>query len=168
MDFFLVDKAKVYNPETGKEFATDIRMVYNGTSCGLNDVLWASWFGLPSMDAMTRTVEAQTWAADNDYGDMFMNYWLDNNLRQYCGIDITKLYPEEVKASGHPALWETWTRPAMGLKPSPYQAYQGAMIAKHLTPGAPEDDTPFAWKSVEMNLPGDKDYRPGRPWVSKR
>ena len=25
----------------------DIRMVYNGTSSGLNDILWAAHFGLP-------------------------------------------------------------------------------------------------------------------------
>jgi hypothetical protein len=25
----------------------DVRTVYNGTSCGLNDVLWAPRFGLP-------------------------------------------------------------------------------------------------------------------------
>ena len=27
----------------------DIRMVYNGTSCGLNDVLFAPRFGLPTV-----------------------------------------------------------------------------------------------------------------------
>ena len=38
MHYFLVPK--------GLE---DIRMVYNGTSCGLNKVLWAPRFGLPTV-----------------------------------------------------------------------------------------------------------------------
>ena len=36
----------------------DIRLVYNGTSCGLNDVIWAPWFPLPTVDTHLRGVEA--------------------------------------------------------------------------------------------------------------
>ena len=34
----------------------NIRMVYNGTSCGLNDVLWASCFGLPAVKQTLRAL----------------------------------------------------------------------------------------------------------------
>ena len=36
----------------------DIRMVYNGTSCGLNDVLWAPRFGLPTVKQTLRALLA--------------------------------------------------------------------------------------------------------------
>jgi hypothetical protein len=41
--YFCVDKGE-----------DDIRMVYNGTSCGLNDVLWAPRFGLPTVKQTLR------------------------------------------------------------------------------------------------------------------
>jgi len=169
MDFFSVDKAKVLDPETLQEMATDIRMVYNGTSCGLNKCLWAPWFALPTFDQMVRGVEEGGWGADNDFGDMFLNFWLHEQLQKYCGVDLTKLYPEEASGSGGLTLWEVWRRLAMGLKPSPYGAYRGALYAKQVAMGKPDDDAnPFAWSALELNLPGDEDYNPGRPWISKR
>ena len=47
MHFFSVPKVTQYNEETGEDEVLDICMVYNGTSCGLNDILWAPWFALP-------------------------------------------------------------------------------------------------------------------------
>jgi hypothetical protein len=32
----------------------DVRMVYDGSKSGLNEALWAPWFALPTVDAMTR------------------------------------------------------------------------------------------------------------------
>ena len=46
----------------------DIRMVYNGTSCGLNKVLFAPWFALPTVIILIRSVDGSTWQADNDFG----------------------------------------------------------------------------------------------------
>jgi hypothetical protein len=53
---------------------------------------------------------------------MFLNFWLLEELQHYCGVNLTTLFPDEVADSGRACLWETWTRPPMGLKPSPYQA----------------------------------------------
>ena len=52
----------------------DIRMVYDGTKSGLNAALFAFWFGLSNVSAMLRTVEAKTWSADNNFGEMFLNF----------------------------------------------------------------------------------------------
>ena len=52
----------------------DIQMVYNGTKSGLNAVLYAPWFALPTVDAMNRWVAAGSWLADNDFEDMFLNF----------------------------------------------------------------------------------------------
>jgi hypothetical protein len=57
----------------------------------------------------------------------------------------------------------------MGLKPSPYQACQGALWLKRKALGEPSDETNvFAWDRVKVNVPGSTTYRPGRPWISKR
>jgi hypothetical protein len=46
----------------------DIHMVYNGTSSGLNDVLWVPSFPLPTVDSLLRSVHPNTWMADTDLG----------------------------------------------------------------------------------------------------
>ena len=169
IDFFSVDKAKIMDLETGKETATDIRMVYNGSSSGLNSSLWAPWFALPPVEQTVRKVEPGTWGADNDVGEMFLNFWLHDDLQQYCGIDLTKLYPGERENLRTKHHWEVWTRLAMGLRPSPYGAYRNALVAKRVALGDPNDaSNPFVWRDVELNLPGDASYSPSRPWVSKR
>jgi hypothetical protein len=67
MNFFSVPKVTVYHEDTGEDEVLEIRMVYNGTSCGLNPVLWAPWFALPTGEQMIRTLDVGYWGADNDY-----------------------------------------------------------------------------------------------------
>jgi hypothetical protein len=76
----------------------DIRMVYNCSKLGLNKALWAPWFSLPMINTISRWVIAGSWLADNDYGDMFLNFPLHAKLHKHCGIDLTQLYPN-MKAS---------------------------------------------------------------------
>lgn len=170
MSFFSVPKVTVYNEETGEDEVLDIRMVYNGSSCGLNQVLWAPWFGLPTSEQMLRTVDVGYWGGDNDYGEMFLNWWLHKSLRPYCGVDLTVHFPEEQSTgTKNKVIWEVWTRPAMGLRPSPYQSIQGCLIVKREALGDPKDpNNVFRWDRVELNLPGQLDYKSGDPWVSKR
>jgi len=57
----------------------------------------------------------------------------------------------------------------MGLRPSPYQAVQGALRAKRVALGDRHDkENVFAWSAVELTLPGLSGYDPARPWLSKR
>jgi hypothetical protein len=156
MEFFDVKKGE-----------DDIRIVFNGTASGLNDVLSAPWFFLPTTSTMTRTVDVGYWLGDNDFGEMFYNFWLHEDLQSLSGVDVTELFPEEL--ADRQALWLRWSRPAMGLKPSPYQACQGALRMKRKALGEPSDSkNVFAWETVEINVPGSETYRPGRPWISKR
>lgn len=167
MSFFSVPKVTVFHEETGQEEVLDIRMVYNGSSCGLNAVLWAPWFALPTGEQMTRTLDVGYWGADNDYGEMFYNFWLHKDLRRYSGVDLTVHFPEEL--DGQDTLWEVWTRPAMGLKPSPYQSVQGSLVTKRIALGDPKDESNvYRWNTLSLNLPGNLDYSPGAPWVAKR
>ena len=56
----------------------------------------------------------------------------------------------------------------MGAKGSPYQAVQGMMVAEEVIRGDRKDKANvFHWESVRMNCPGDPNYDPSKPWVSK-
>ena len=72
----------------------DIRMIYDASCSGLNKALYSPWFNLPSVDAMTRWIIAGSWASDNDYGDMFLNFPLHPSLQVFCGVDLRQLFPD--------------------------------------------------------------------------
>jgi hypothetical protein len=151
----------------------DIRMVYDGTKSGLNAALWAPWFPLPTVDSMLRSVVPGTYMSDNDVGEMFLNFVLHSSIQERCGVDLTKFFPEEVDSEDNiqrerKVRWERWTRCAMGLRTSPYQAVQGMLWAMERVLGDKnKESNVFAWQHMRMNLPGDVDYDPTLPWVFK-
>lgn len=149
----------------------DIRLVYDGSKSGLNDCLWAPWFALPTVETMCRTLEPGYWCADNDYGDQFLNFPLDRDLQKYCGIDLSRLYPNKA-AKTVDLLTAMWTRNAMGLKTSPYASVQGALRAKRVMMDdsvgiGVGDKNPFSWATIRKNYPGSENYDPSLPWISK-
>ena len=73
----------------------DIRLVYDATKCGLNSVVWAPNFYLPSVDPLLMSVSKNTWFSDMDLGEMFLNYFLDEHLRSFAGVDVSKLVKKE-------------------------------------------------------------------------
>jgi hypothetical protein len=101
---------------------SDIRMVFDGTKSGLNDSLWVPWFALPTATTIRRTVLPGYWCAGNDFGEQFYNYWLLEDLRAMSGVDVSALFED---VPGQSAKWFRWNLPAIGLKSSPYQAFQG-------------------------------------------
>jgi hypothetical protein len=147
---------------------TDIRIVFDGTECGLNDVLWAPWFSLPSVNTMFRKLDVDYWSADNDFGEMFYNFWLHETLRNLCGVDLTRIFVEELTPHQR-TLWERWNRTPMGLKPSPYQAVGAALVFKRVLLGEPHDPTNvFGWSRVVCNIPCSPGYKVGKPWIYKQ
>ncbi len=60
----------------------NIRMVYNGSSCGLNDVLWAPRFGLLMVKQTQRALLPGYIQCDLDGGGQFPNYYLHEELCQ--------------------------------------------------------------------------------------
>jgi hypothetical protein len=151
----------------------DIRMVYDGTKSGLNAALWAPWFPLPTVDSLLRSVVPGTFMSDNDVGEMFLNFVLHSSIQERCGVDLTKFFPGEVDTEDNvrrdmKVRWERWTRCAMGLRTSPYQAVQGMLWAMERVFGDRDAEANvFAWKHMRLNLPGDDDYDPTLPWVFK-
>ena len=151
----------------------DVRMVYNGTSCGLNEVLFAPRFGLPTVRHTLRAILPDYHQADLDVGEQFLNFCLHKSLREYSGVDV-----REVRATGQEdEEWETgrgaahmerWVRNWMGLRDSPYRSLQWQVRLKFEVYGNRRDlSNPFHWDKVVWNLPGSAGYRSDLPWVMK-
>ncbi|KAL7580181.1 hypothetical protein ACA910_012932 [Epithemia clementina (nom. ined.)] len=156
MNFFAVAKGE-----------SDIRMVYNGTKSGLNDCLYAPWFPLPDAEVLINTLDYNYWCIDNDYEEMFLNFWLHPELSVYSGMDLTALYGRRLDNSAR--FLEVWTRCPMGQSPSPYATVQQTRQLKRIMFGNRLDPTNvFRWCTVVLNLPGTMEYRPGIPWISKK
>ncbi len=145
----------------------DIRLVYDGTKSGLNGTLWSPWFRLPTIEQHLRSVELGTFMGDLDIADMFLNFMLHPAVQPYAGVDLTPFFPEELTALKH-TVWERWTRCAMGFRPSPYQSIQVVLHAEELIRGDPFNPRNiFRFDAVILNLPGDLNYSPVKPWVFK-
>jgi hypothetical protein len=128
MDYFDVEKG------------SDIRMVYNGTSCGLNDALWAPNFFLPTPASAARVLGYGYYMVNIDLGEMFLNFPLHPTLRRFSGVDLSH-FVKDLKAAGDPTAllrvpghrdWLHWVRCWMGLKPSPFMACGGLCQRKLL------------------------------------
>ena len=136
----------------------DIRIVYDATKCGLNDALWTPNFFLPTIDTILRNSDSTSWFGDIDLGEMFLNYFLDEELRSYAGVDT--------RISSGKAAFDRWERTLMGIQSSPYVCTQtfhwGADIIKGDRTAL---DNPLRWDEVLMNLPGAVNYDPSKPWV---
>ena len=145
--FFAVPKGK-----------DDIRIVYDATKSGLNDAIWAPSFALPTIDSILRNADHQTWFGDIDLGEMFLNYFLDEDLRSYAGVDV-----REVNGS---SAYERWERCLMGVKSSPHGCTRTFAWSEDIINGNRHDPlNPLRWDKVILNLPGDPSYSPERPWV---
>jgi len=77
-------------------------MVYDGTKSGLNSVLWAPWFPLPTVDSHLCAVEKDTFMGDLDIGEMFLNFMLTKKVQMHAGVDLTPYFPDEAMNKGKP------------------------------------------------------------------
>ena len=154
MNYFAVPKGE-----------TDIRMVYNGTKSGLNSYLHAPWFPLPDADVLTRTLDDAYWCVNNDYREMFLNFWIHPDLQAFSGMDLTPIYG---KTDSGELFVEGWARCPMGQSPSPFNTVQQTRRLKRVMLGKPDDpENVFRWSRVITNLPGTRTYQPGIPWIAK-
>ena len=149
----------------------DIRMVYNGTSCGLNKSLWAPNFWLPTSESALRLLTTDSYCGDMDLGEMFLNFPMDVHLRPYAGVDMnpvqSHLTPEATALSPESGRVR-WNRLFMGMLPSPFHAARQYYLAEEIAKGAPQDPTnPCGFDSIRFNIPGSADYTPTLPWVMK-
>ncbi|EJK52624.1 hypothetical protein THAOC_28082 [Thalassiosira oceanica] len=101
INYFWVDKGE-----------TDIRIMYDGTGCGLNDFIWAMHFGLPTMRHTLRSLLPGYYQCDGDIGEMFLNFMLHEMLRELSGVSIQLMTRVKLVAYGdrrvrtNPFHWE--------------------------------------------------------------
>ena len=150
----------------------DIRMVYNGTGCGLNNSVWAPHFGLPTVRQTLRSLLPGYCQCDMDVGEMFLNFLLHEELMRMSGVDVGPVRSKDPSDTpwevGRQKSWERWCRNWMGLRDSPYRSIQHMLRIKFIAYGDPKDPSnPFQWDRVEYNLPGTRGYDPSKPWVMK-
>jgi len=144
---------------------TDIRMVYDGSVSGLNDILWAPSFGLPTVDDLLYSVDHTSWLGDLDIGEQFLNFIAEPELQRFCGVDLTCYdLMDEDKVEEQPSKkinWKRWTRCPMGVKTSPYHACLNMLHWEQMLRGDRFDPSnPFQYETVELNLPGMRNYDP--------
>ena len=157
--YFCVDKGE-----------SDIRMVYNGTSCGLNAYLYAPHYGLLTVKHIMRALREGYYQCDLDVGEQFLNYKLHRSLRLLSGVDVREVRsrnPSDASwEASRPGNWERWERNWMGLRDSPYRSLQWqARLKLELYGDRRIRSNPFHWEKVVFNLPGSKGYRADLPWV---
>ena len=112
----------------------NIRMVYDATSSGLNDAVWAPWFPMPTVESHLRAVEGRTFMSDCDVGEMFLNFMLEPRLRPHAGVDLTPSFPEEVTLD-NPVVQGCWQRMMMGLSHSPYFTTKDMLVVEKIIKG---------------------------------
>ena len=106
--------------------------------------------------------DAGSWLADNDYGDMFLNFALHPDLQKFCRIDLSQLFPELTKNQAQMYVG-VWLCNAMGLSSSPYASIQGALRAKQiitteLMGDRHAEQNAYQWEHIIKNLPFSRDY----------
>ena len=156
-----------------KKGLTDIRVVFNGASCGLNTSLFASNFWLPTSKTLTRLLSFGYRSVDLDIGEMFPNFPLHISLQPYSGVDLSQfrtqlndILPEALKSNKR--LSGVWSRLWFGMKNSPEMACTFYYLAEEFIRGNHHETTnPLRWDEVILNLIGNKDYNPAFPNVYK-
>ena len=91
--FFSV--AKTWKDGSSAKVVDDIRMVYNTTKSGLNDLVWAPWFQIPTVESHLRSGEASTYIADCYVGEIFLNIMLKPRFRLHTRVDLSVIFYEE-------------------------------------------------------------------------
>ena len=67
---------------------SDIRMVYNGTGCGLNEAVWSLHFGLPTVRQTLCSLLPGYQQCDMDVREVFLHFLLYKELKQMSGVDV--------------------------------------------------------------------------------
>jgi hypothetical protein len=72
---------------------TDVQMVYNGTSSGMNSHLWEPWFSLPTIYDLVLALEVGMYMADSDIEEFFLNVMLEERNVRLAGVNLMHYVP---------------------------------------------------------------------------
>lgn len=150
----------------------DIQLVYDTTANALNECVWVPSFWLPTIDSVLRAMDSDSWMADRDIGDMFLNFQLHHSVQQFTSLDLSHiLNPDDETAvddNTHTENFYLWDRNLMGFKPSLYNSIKMALEAEEVVKSDRHDNqNPFQWKKIKTNLPSTTSYTPTKSWIFK-
>ena len=97
----------------------DIIIVYSGTSSGINTLLWAINFSLPTVWSTIRAVEMGAHIVYQETGEMLLNSTLSEEVIPFSGVDAMNSRTEEYWEKDRPGGWEIWEGKMMSLTGSP-------------------------------------------------
>ena len=154
---------------------SDIRVVLNGTSCGLNHATWSANFWLPNANTIVRLLSFGYRMVDIDIGEMFLNFPLHKILRSYSGVDLScfreqllKEFPSLRSRYKGKRILAYWTRLWFGSRQSPeYSTIYYYLIEEFIRGHHEELDNPLRWDHIILNLVGSSDWDPRLPNVYK-
>jgi hypothetical protein len=147
----------------------DIRVVWDLSKNGLNETMYTPSFFLATMSTYLRRIEAGFYGGDFDIGEQFHNYMLHESEQVFCGVEVPAVLRSKfIKEGWSIPKYMRWTRLVFGWQSSPYMALRMFARALEFAKGDPNDtNNAFHWDDIVLNLPGMKDYDPGRPRVMK-
>ena len=73
----------------------DTRIAYNGIFSGLISSLSSPYFDLLTVGSKIRVVERDTFMADYNIGEIFLNFMLIKEVSSFCVVDVTNMMTEE-------------------------------------------------------------------------
>jgi hypothetical protein len=152
-----------------------VRVVFDGTSCGLNETLWSPNFFLPTSRNAAELLSFDSWMADVDFGEFFHNFFADYRIRKHAGVNTSVLAPflpagaaSQEDSSGSKSNGLRWSRLFMGMRPSPYNAVRFYYWGEEFAKGNLRDlSNPFGFDEIRLNLPGMKTYDTLQPKIVK-
>lgn len=114
------------------------------------------------MDSMIRALDSNSWMADRDVSDIFLNFQLHCSVKPYIGVDVSSLFEDgKEDKPREKRLWYHWDRNLMGFKSSPYNFVKMALVVEEVVKGDCLDKSNiFQWEHVQLNLPGTSNYTP--------
>ena len=148
----------------------DIRLVYNEMSCGLNDVVWAPNFWLPTADTAIRQLCFGYWSVDQDLGKMFLHFPLPQGLHKYLGVRMESITEHINNMEGHHRVqfFEGWTHCLMGFGRSSFLIIRFYYHGEEFIIGNPRNESnALRWDKVVLNSPASSSFDPHFPSVYK-
>ena len=144
----------------------DIRIVYDGTSGGINGVVWTPPFFRPTSNILTQLIESNTYQLDMDIGEMFLNFPLDPRVWKLCGVNLSGF--DGLRLVDPKLNHMVWTTLWMGFDPSSAYSVRHLGLCLEIAKGDHLDPkNPFHWSKVVLNLPASQDFEPSMPCVYK-
>ena len=75
-------------------------MVYNGSKSGLNQALYFYWFPLPKVTTMFNILMNGYWNADEEYGEITLNFSMHSSICKYAGVDLDHIFDKNKDICG--------------------------------------------------------------------